>query len=604
MHFTLRLHSGYPQRRLDAVLVLTSCSFVSFLQMNSRGVMERMCPLLHLPPPSAVEEVECHLDLVRCRDLEENDVVHTILLTGYGSHLLGLSSRYSLAFAPRDASNHETRPSTCSNDDEDDDPTAEFPALVLQLTAAEEHLKNASNLLVKHSNALVDLLQTTTDIHALTAKQFNSSNDEEDTAMEEEQKTFANSVAVFRTTAIAPLQALLASFPQLKHRIDHRKSALGTWKRYQRKVEEIEARGDASRLHRNKLKCTAAQDRFHQLDKDVQREVAHILSLDIGMLIEVPMLRLVDAQQLWASTMQSATNHLRHAIGSPSSSLVAPLPPSSTPSSSPKKITKSIATEPQVHPDDDVHPPPAHRVSSFHHLSVGDAATAPPPAPVTVVVKPSEELEVLDKTRSLRPKKQHAYGTRTWQMHQHVKQSLAHGLDVVDSVQLPPGYSKDEWVAVHTIDFYNEVSLLYGTISELCTGATCPEMGAGPCYTYLWADEQGAPVACSAPVYVSNLMTWIDGQLSDPAVFPDHGFETNKAFAAASRNILKRLFRVYAHIYHNHVGDFAALHADAHLNFSFKRFVTFVLAFDLVEKKELNALGKLIAHLAPAVHDD
>ena len=43
-------------------------------------------------------------------------------------------------------------------------------------------------------------------------------------------------------------------------------------------------------------------------------------------------------------------------------------------------------------------------------------------------------------------------------------------------------------VSVTAVDFFNEISLLYGTITEFCTPATCPVMSAGPQYEYLWAD--------------------------------------------------------------------------------------------------------------------
>ncbi|RHY31308.1 hypothetical protein DYB32_003606 [Aphanomyces invadans] len=241
------------------------------------------------------------------------------------------------------------------------------------------------------------------------------------------------------------------------------------------------------------------------------------------------------------------------------------------------------------------------------HTSMGGEGSDDPAAQIPIKLPlrmgcavAEDDVNVLDKSRSLRPKKPHAQGTRSWHMHQHAKQSLAQGLDVLDAVKLPPGFGREEWIAVHAHDFFNEVSLLYGTISELCTATTCPEMTAGPCYTYLWADDHGgSPVACSAPAYVAKLMAWIDAQLSDPTVFPDSGYESNKAFAAMSRNMFKRLFRVYAHIYHNHEPDFATLHAESHLKCSFKRFVSFVLEFDLVEAKELNALRKLICDLVP-----
>ena len=41
--------------------------------------------------------------------------------------------------------------------------------------------------------------------------------------------------------------------------------------------------------------------------------------------------------------------------------------------------------------------------------------------------------------------------------------------------------------------------------------------------------------------------------------------------------ILKRLFRVYAHIYYQHFSEVRDLQEEAHLNTSFKHFIYFVL---------------------------
>lgn len=44
------------------------------------------------------------------------------------------------------------------------------------------------------------------------------------------------------------------------------------------------------------------------------------------------------------------------------------------------------------------------------------------------------------------------------------------------AVQLPPGEDRNEWLAVNTVDFFNQINLLYGSITEFCTDATCPIM--------------------------------------------------------------------------------------------------------------------------------
>jgi len=64
-----------------------------------------------------------------------------------------------------------------------------------------------------------------------------------------------------------------------------------------------------------------------------------------------------------------------------------------------------------------------------------------------------------------------------------------------------------------------------------------------------------------------------------------------------TKTILKRLFRVYAHIYIEHFSQVMQLQEEAHLNTSFKHFIYFIQEFDLVEKKELAPLQDLIDKL-------
>ena len=50
--------------------------------------------------------------------------------------------------------------------------------------------------------------------------------------------------------------------------------------------------------------------------------------------------------------------------------------------------------------------------------------------------------------------------------------------------ELPSGEDLNEWLAVNTIEFYNEISLLYGTLVEFCVpdNPSCKIMSAGPRY--------------------------------------------------------------------------------------------------------------------------
>ena len=45
---------------------------------------------------------------------------------------------------------------------------------------------------------------------------------------------------------------------------------------------------------------------------------------------------------------------------------------------------------------------------------------------------------------------------------------------------MPVGEDLCEWLAVNTVDFYNAISVLFGTLEEFCTVHSCSLMTAGP----------------------------------------------------------------------------------------------------------------------------
>ncbi|PIA57359.1 hypothetical protein AQUCO_00600233v1 [Aquilegia coerulea] len=147
------------------------------------------------------------------------------------------------------------------------------------------------------------------------------------------------------------------------------------------------------------------------------------------------------------------------------------------------------------------------------------------------------------------------------------------------------------------VDFFNQVNLLYGTLTEFCTPENCPTMTAGPKYEYRWADgvQIKKPIEVSAPKYVEYLMDWIEAQLDDESIFPQKlGAPFPPNFRDVVKTIFKRLFRVYAHIYHSHFQKIVSLKEEAHLNTCFKHFILFTCEFGLIDKKELAPLQELI----------
>merc|ERR1712007_72968 len=62
-------------------------------------------------------------------------------------------------------------------------------------------------------------------------------------------------------------------------------------------------------------------------------------------------------------------------------------------------------------------------------------------------------------------------------------------------------------------------------------------------------------------------------------------------FRKGMRVIYKRLFRIYAHVFHSHFQDMMEEDAHAHLKHSFKHFIYFVKEFDLIDNEELDLTG-------------
>ncbi|KAJ3025209.1 UNVERIFIED_CONTAM: MOB kinase activator 1B [Siphonaria sp. JEL0065] len=165
------------------------------------------------------------------------------------------------------------------------------------------------------------------------------------------------------------------------------------------------------------------------------------------------------------------------------------------------------------------------------------------------------------------------------------------------AVVLPQGEDISEWLAANLTDFYNQVNLIYGSVTQFCTPESCPTMSAGPKFDYLWSDSTlfKKPIRLSAPEYIDTLLTSIQTALEDDSLFPTKPSNPfPKHFMSTVKTIFKRLFRVYAHIWHAHFATVVVLGEEAHFWTSFRHFILFVKEFGLVEKKEFAPMESVI----------
>jgi hypothetical protein len=123
------------------------------------------------------------------------------------------------------------------------------------------------------------------------------------------------------------------------------------------------------------------------------------------------------------------------------------------------------------------------------------------------------------------------FSEKTLILQQFVKASLARG-ETGLAVQKPDDTVIDEWLAINSalwgtacfllncmhqlhipplaaVDFFGEISQLFGLVSEFCSETSCPTMSAGPRFEYLWADSTTTKVGFTITVLYFRRLHWI-----------------------------------------------------------------------------------------------
>ena len=83
-----------------------------------------------------------------------------------------------------------------------------------------------------------------------------------------------------------------------------------------------------------------------------------------------------------------------------------------------------------------------------------------------------------DAGKTFKPRVGHRPGSRQLVLHMQAERTLGSG-NLREAVALPTGEDLNEWLAVKTVDLFNEVALVHGMVSDYCTSHSCPKMTAG-----------------------------------------------------------------------------------------------------------------------------
>lgn len=209
-------------------------------------------------------------------------------------------------------------------------------------------------------------------------------------------------------------------------------------------------------------------------------------------------------------------------------------------------------------------------------------------------------LSIFDRNKTFKPRRKQDASNPRYEMNKLAQEVLKSSLgagNLRQAVKVPDGYELSDWISVNVVDLFNQVNLIYGFMCDGCTEESCPTMCASPKYEYLWADNDRykQPVKVSAPRYIELLMDWVDKQLSNESIFPTiPGNKFPDDFKSTVVKIMRRLFRVYAHIYHAHLDEIVQCNAEAHLSTCFRHFIYFVNEFSLLPTKEAEPLKEVI----------
>jgi MOB kinase activator 1 len=150
-------------------------------------------------------------------------------------------------------------------------------------------------------------------------------------------------------------------------------------------------------------------------------------------------------------------------------------------------------------------------------------------------------------------------------------------------VKLPKDENKEEWIAVHLIDFYNILNRLFSCIRifffflnlEKCNKDTCPTMTCGKDFTYLWKDETKKEYKNATSVTAENyILLSLDKIGSFIDTLPtDTNNPYPKDFMKSVKKMCKWLFRIYCHMMKNHWTEIEKNGLEAHINSNFKHFI-------------------------------
>ena len=106
----------------------------------------------------------------------------------------------------------------------------------------------------------------------------------------------------------------------------------------------------------------------------------------------------------------------------------------------------------------------------------------------------------------------------------------------------------------------------------------------------------------AASEYIKRSLEHCQILMDDESIFPvaecvPFASHSKGKYQTGIKTIFKRIFRIYAHLYHHHYQIFTDSNVESLLNTSFKHFIFFIQKFNLVSEKDQEPLEQMIQSL-------
>ena len=196
-----------------------------------------------------------------------------------------------------------------------------------------------------------------------------------------------------------------------------------------------------------------------------------------------------------------------------------------------------------------------------------------------------------------------SYGAGSYKEGLHMRLMEKLEKETFDKAVVCPSYEdSNQWIVIHLVFFFNDINVLYGAVQEHCTNFSCPYMSAGEHFEYLWVDHYRYNTVTSLPAktYIDFLIQWISKQLEKESLFPaDKNSIFPQQYVNKVKSVVKRYFRIYAHIYHSHLNTLKDLKMDTAFLDSLAYFFYFIDLYSLIPLIDLRPLSCAIHQLVP-----